>query len=71
MMMGERGARWVRSRLVPEGLDVTLLMWDMHRTVRPEHFPAHRVVVGFEFTDVPRTSGAGGWLARGTRRTCA
>jgi DNA-binding HxlR family transcriptional regulator len=54
MMMGEWGARWVRSRLEPEDLDVTLLMWDMHRTVRPEHFPAHRVVVGFEFTDVPR-----------------
>ena len=54
MMMGEWGARWVRSRLEPEDLDVTLLMWDMHRTVRPEHFPAHRVVVGFEFSDVPR-----------------
>jgi DNA-binding HxlR family transcriptional regulator len=54
MMMGEWGARWVRSRLEPEDLDVTLLMWDMHRTVRPEHFPAHRVVVGFELTDVPR-----------------
>ena len=39
MMMGEWGARWVRSRLEPEDLDVTLLMWDMHRTVRPEHFP--------------------------------
>jgi DNA-binding HxlR family transcriptional regulator len=54
MMMGEWGARWVRSRLEPEDRVVTLLMWDMHRTVRPEHFPAHRVVVGFEFTDVPR-----------------
>jgi DNA-binding HxlR family transcriptional regulator len=54
MMMGEWGARWVRSRLEPEDLDVTLLMWDMHRTVRPEHFPEQRVVVGFEFTDVPQ-----------------
>ena len=54
MMMGEWGARWVRSRLEPDDLDVTLLMWDMHRTVRPEHFPARRVVVGFEFTDVPQ-----------------
>jgi hypothetical protein len=54
MLMGEWGARWVRSRLDPEDLDVALLMWDMHRTVRPECFPARRVVVGFEFTDVPQ-----------------
>ena len=54
MMMGEWGARWVRSRLEPDDLDVTLLMWDMHRTVRPEHFPPRRVVVAFEFEDVPR-----------------
>jgi hypothetical protein len=54
MMMGEWGARWVRSRLEPEDLDVTLLMWDMHRTVRPEHFPPRRVVVAFEFKDVPQ-----------------
>jgi hypothetical protein len=54
MLMGEWGARWVRSRLEPEDLDVTLLMWDMHRTVRPEHFPARRVVVAFEFSDVPQ-----------------
>jgi hypothetical protein len=40
MMMGEWGARWVCSRLEPADLDVTLLMWGMHRTVRPEHFPA-------------------------------
>ena len=27
-------------------------MWDMRRRVRPEQFPARRVVVGFEFLDV-------------------
>lgn len=54
MKMGEWGARWVRSQLDPEDLDVTLLMWDMHRTVRPEHFPPRRVVVAFAFTDVPQ-----------------
>ena len=48
------GARWVRSRLGAEDLDVALLMWDMHRNVRPEQFPARRVVVAFEFTDVPQ-----------------
>ena len=54
MLMGEWGARWVRSQLHREDLDVTLLMWDMHRTVRPDCFPARRVVVGFEFSDVPQ-----------------
>jgi hypothetical protein len=29
-------------------------MWDRHRTVRPEHFPPRRVVVAFEFENVPR-----------------
>jgi DNA-binding HxlR family transcriptional regulator len=48
-MMGHWGARWVRSRLEAEDLDVGLLMWDMRRRVRPEQFPARRVVVGFEF----------------------
>lgn len=54
LQLGEWGARWVRSRLGPEDLDVALLMWDMHRNVRPEQFPARRVVVAFEFTDVPQ-----------------
>jgi HxlR-like helix-turn-helix len=53
--MGEWGARWARSQLAPEDLDVTLLMWDMHRTVRPAHFPPRRVVVAFEFSDVPQS----------------
>jgi DNA-binding HxlR family transcriptional regulator len=55
MQLGEWGARWVRSQLTEGDLDVTLLMWDMHRNVRPEHFPARRVVVAFEFSDLPQT----------------
>src|SRR5262245_43202761 len=51
-MMGDWGARWVRSRLAADDLDVGLLMWDMQRRVRPEQFPAQRVVVRFEFHDV-------------------
>jgi DNA-binding HxlR family transcriptional regulator len=54
MLLGEWGARWVRSRLTDADLDVALLMWDMHRTVQPEHFPSRRVVVAFEFIDVPQ-----------------
>jgi DNA-binding HxlR family transcriptional regulator len=52
--MGEWGARWVRSRLGPEDLDVALLMWDMKRSVRPEHLPRRRIVVAFEFAGAPR-----------------
>jgi DNA-binding HxlR family transcriptional regulator len=55
MMMGEWGARWVRSRLSADDLDVGLLMWDMHRRVRPEQFPARRVVVAFEYHDVVKS----------------
>jgi DNA-binding HxlR family transcriptional regulator len=66
MMMGEWGARWVRSHLEPEDLDVTLLMWDMHRTVRPECFPARRVVVGFEFKDVPQNKRRWWLVSEGT-----
>ena len=53
VQMGEWGARWVRSNLAEHDLDVTLLMWDMRRTVRPESFPGRRVVVEFTYTDVP------------------
>jgi DNA-binding HxlR family transcriptional regulator len=67
MMMGEWGARWVRSGLEPEDLDVTLLMWDMHRTVRPEHFPPRRVVVAFEFEDVPQNKRRWWLLSEGDR----
>jgi len=54
MMMGDWGARWVRSRLAADDLDVGLLMWDMHRRVRPDQFPSGRVVVGFEFSGVAK-----------------
>jgi hypothetical protein len=44
----------VRSRLRAGDFEVTLLMWDMHRNARPEQFPARRVVVASEFTNVPQ-----------------
>ena len=53
-IMGDWGARWVRSRLEAEDLDVGLLMWDMRRRVRSEQFGPRRVVVGFEFHDVAK-----------------
>jgi DNA-binding HxlR family transcriptional regulator len=69
--MGEWGARWVRSQLKPEDLDVGVLMWDMHRTVRPERFPARRIVVAFEFTDLPQNKSCWWLVSEGGLRTCA
>jgi hypothetical protein len=51
-IMGDWGARWARSRLAADDLDVGLLMWDMRRRARPDQFPISRVVVEFEFRDV-------------------
>lgn len=53
-MLGVWGQRWVRSRLGPEDLDVSLLMWDMQRSVKPQAFPAGRTVVRFAFADAPK-----------------
>lgn len=54
-MLGAWGQRWVRSRLGPEDLDASLLMWDMQRTVKPQALPAGRTVVRFEFADAPKS----------------
>ena len=51
--LGEWGQRWFRSRFGPDELDVTLLMWDMRRTVKRDAFPPGRVSVQFEFADQP------------------
>jgi DNA-binding HxlR family transcriptional regulator len=54
-LLGEWGGRWVTDRLDKDDLDVTLLMWGMRRRVDPAVFGAGRVVVAFEFTDLPRS----------------
>jgi len=53
-LLGEWGGRWVIDRLDKDDLDVTLLMWGMRRRVDPAVFGSRRVVVAFEFTDLPR-----------------
>lgn len=58
-MLGAWGHRWARSNLSGEDLDAGLLMWDIRRSVDPSMFPAHRVVVEFNYTDAPQ--GAGQW----------
>ncbi|WP_428609271.1 winged helix-turn-helix transcriptional regulator [Sedimenticola sp.] len=58
-LMGAWGHRWAQSELNEDDLDAGLLMWDMRRSVDPAVFPAHRVVVQFEYPDAPK--GARDW----------
>ncbi len=58
-LLGAWGHRWAQSDLSEGDLDAGLLMWDMRRTIEPSIFPAHRIVVQFEFYDAP--SGAQEW----------
>jgi len=51
--LGEWGQRWFRSTFSGEELDVTLLVWDMRRTVKPDAFPPGRISVQFDFSDLP------------------
>lgn len=58
-LMGVWGHRWARSKLHDDDLDAGLLMWDMRRSVDPTVFPAHRIVVQFNYPDAPK--GARQW----------
>ncbi len=49
--LGTWGHRWVRSKLAPEDLDPSLLVWDIHRTIDPGFFKAPRTVIRIEFRE--------------------
>ncbi len=70
--LGEWGQRWFRTRFGEEELDVTLLVWDMRRNVKPDAFPARRTSVQFSFSDQP-SSKRTWWLVsdRGDVDLCA
>ena len=51
LQVGVWGHRWVRSKLSPEDLDPSLLMWDIHRTINADYFGTERTVLHFEFSD--------------------
>lgn len=53
LQMGVWGRRWMQREISREDLDAGLLMWDMRRRLKPERLPGERVVVHFEFSDVP------------------
>lgn len=52
-LLGEWGQRWYRTTFEHNELDVSLLMWDIHRHVHPEYFPPGRTTVQFVFAGVP------------------
>lgn len=52
-LLGAWGHRWARSSLNKGDLDAGLLMWDMRRSIDPNIFPDHRIVVQFEYPDAP------------------
>src|ERR1700730_18624744 len=49
---GAWGQRWARSKLPHGELHPSTLMWDIHRFLKTEHFPARRTVLNVEFTDL-------------------
>jgi DNA-binding HxlR family transcriptional regulator len=51
LQMGIWAHRWARSRLTPEDLDPSLLMWDIHRTMNVGYFGDARCVLHFSFSD--------------------
>jgi DNA-binding HxlR family transcriptional regulator len=55
MALGNWGSRWMESTQSLRNLDPTLLMWDMHRGIHAEPFPAGRSTVQFVYPELPRT----------------
>lgn len=51
--LGNWGKQFVKGGIREEQLDVTLLMWDMHRRIDHSKVPAARTVLRFEFPDAP------------------
>ncbi len=51
LALGTWGQRWVSTEFNPEDLDPSMLMWDIHRTMKADYFDADRTVLMFEFQD--------------------
>jgi DNA-binding HxlR family transcriptional regulator len=52
--LGTWGFKWSSRDLRDEHLDPDFLMWVLHKLVRRENLPVHRVVVFFQFRQVPK-----------------
>jgi DNA-binding HxlR family transcriptional regulator len=53
IQLGEWGVRYAQDPLRDDELDVTVLVWNIRRRVDPKVFGVDRVVVKFEFSDIP------------------
>ena len=53
--MGFWGQRWIEtnSSLKKKNLDVSLLMWDMRRNLKPSPLPKKRTVINFLYPELP------------------
>ena len=51
--LGEWGQRWATTQFDMDNLDLTMLMWDMHRRIDMQRLPDRRVVVRFDFRAFP------------------
>jgi len=47
------GQRWIDAELSLQHLDAPLLMWDIRRNINPDPMPGRRVVVQFQYRDLP------------------
>ena len=54
--LGAWAQEWADRTIKDDELDVSLLVWDMQRSVRPENFPAGRTVVEIVFADLPKST---------------
>lgn len=54
--LGIWGQRWSRRELAKHEINLTLLMWGLERTAKPEAFGARRCVVKLTFADQPEGS---------------
>jgi DNA-binding HxlR family transcriptional regulator len=50
---GVWGQRWIEAELSLQHLDAPLLMWDMRRNINPDPMPGRRVVIQFQYRELP------------------
>jgi DNA-binding HxlR family transcriptional regulator len=51
LALGAWGQRWARTEFDEKDLDPSMLMWDIHRTMKADFFGENRTVLLFEFSD--------------------
>ena len=51
LALGTWGQRWAPTKFDEKDLDPSMLMWDIHRTMKADYFGAERAVLLFEFED--------------------